>query len=963
MLALAGLSSPKVLLVHHPGTLFFLNIMSKTFYSYFLSGLFLLTCQAAVAQVGVSDRINKETDRAPSKAAMLEAAEKAYAAGDFNTAMQYSYRIVQADSLNMAALDGFGKAAVALSAFERADTAYQRMVENKMVGLDGLALLHWADVKFRLERFSEANVLYARFLNGEMPANTPQSIIEQARESQKNAEWAADILLNDHSEIPFTLLPDVNTVEYSEFSPVMFHDTLYYSSYSFPFEKDKRFPKRHLIKVMTGTLQADTLATQAANFNEENLHTAHVAFNRAEDVMYYTVCEFVETAIIRCDLYQRRRMPNGTWGAAMKLPETVNAAEYTTTEPSVGHAPNSDQEVLYFVSDRPGGKGKRDLWASQITPEGFATPVNLTALNTKEDDVTPFYHSKSATLYFSTMGRRTLGGFDIYRTKGVGNQWTEPQHIGLPFNSSANDVYYTLGDGERSAFMASNRRGSFNESEEACCYDLYKADLIKPEMLAVTFHKVTKDSLYGTEIRLLEMTASGPGQEVKVNVPGAFTPFALSPGKDYMLIATKDGYEPDTVRFSTPKSIWRDVMVQKLYLAPAKVNLVVTVFDKDTNLPMLGATVRFTDLGSPGTATGSVVPRTDVHPNDNRYDYDLQFNHDYKVVASKAGYTIDSTTVTTVGLAATQTLTRQLYLRRGIDFKALSYDFVSKEPLNAVTFRLVEITSGREKIVGELTSSTSSNQYQTIIDFKKRYLITASKEGYSRDSLEFNTEEKNIEEVEFQTIVKKLYLRPLILDRYLPIKLYFDNDEPDKRTLATATKQEYRATYVTYIRRKQDFIQTYTEGMAGNELQQETDSMDVFFERDIRGGWNKLMSFSEILYELLERGDKIEITLKGYASPRAGSAYNLNLTARRVSSVLNHFLIFDGGIYNKYVKSGQLIIKQEPNGEAKSPPGVVDNIDDIRRSWYSVPASRERRLEIIGVQINVQRELGDGSKN
>ena len=83
--------------------------MSKTFYSYLLSGLFLLTCQAAVAQVGVSDRINKETDQAPSKAAMLEAAEKAYAAGDFNTAMQYSYRIVQADSLNMAALDGFGK--------------------------------------------------------------------------------------------------------------------------------------------------------------------------------------------------------------------------------------------------------------------------------------------------------------------------------------------------------------------------------------------------------------------------------------------------------------------------------------------------------------------------------------------------------------------------------------------------------------------------------------------------------------------------------------------------------------------------------------------------------------------------------------------------------------------------------------------------------------------------------------
>jgi len=327
------------------------------------------------------------------------------------------------------------------------------------------------------------------------------------------------------------------------------------------------------------------------------------------------------------------------------------------------------------------------------------------------------------------------------------------------------------------------------------------------------------------------------------------------------------------------------------------------------------------------------------------------------VVVSKAGYTIDSSEVSTVGLTTSQTLTTQLYLRRGLDFKALSYDAVSKEPLNAVHFRLVEITPTGEKTIGDFTTGNNSNLYETTIDFKKRYRIIATKDGYSRDSLEFNTEEKNLQEVDFQTIIQKLYLRPLVLERYLPIKLYYDNDEPDKRTLATSTKQEYRATYVTYIRRKQEFIKIFTEGMTGDELQRERDSMDVFFERDIRGGWNNLMSFSEILYDLMSRGDKIELTLKGYASPRAGSAYNLNLTARRVSAVLNHFLIFDGGIYKKFVESGQLVIKLEPNGEAKAPPGINDNIKDVRRSWYSVPASRERRLEIIGVQINAEKKL------
>ncbi len=847
--------------------------MIKSAYITFLS-CFLLGWQVAQAQVGVSDRINQETDRAASPAAMLKAADKAFAEGDFYTSMQYSYRIVQIDSSNEAALDGFGKSAVALSAFERADTAYQMLVEQKLDGLDGLAVLHWADVKFRLGQFEEAKKLYARFLAGEKPADTPQSVLERAKESSKNAEWAADMLLNDYSDIPLTFLEDVNTVEFSEFSPLLWRDTLYYSSYSFPFKKDKKYPQRHLIKVMEGTQQGDSLAVAATDFNEDDLHTAHVSFNQAGDVMYYTVCEFIATAIIRCDLYQRRQTKDGNWGPAMKLPANVNAADFTTTEPSVGRAPNDDQEVLYFVSDRPGGQGKRDLWYSAISRDSFSTPVNLSALNTKEDEVTPFYHSKSETLYFSTTGRRTLGGFDIYRAKGFNNQWTAPEHTGLPFNSIANDVYYTLGESGQFAFLASNRRGSFNESEEACCYDIYRAEVKPP----------------------------------------------------------------------TPE--------------PARIDLVATIFDKDTKLAMPGATVRFTDLGAAdATSKGDIPTRTDVHPDNNRYDYELQFNHNYKVVASKAGYTIDSSAVTTVGLSTTQTLTTQLYLRRGIDLKVLSYDYVSKEPLNAVNFRLVEITPTGRKTIGEFTSPSTGNLYHTTIDFKKRYLIVGTKEGYSRDSLEFNTEEKNIQEVDFQTIVQKLYLRPLILERYLPIKLYYDNDEPDKRTMARSTKQEYRATYVTYIRRKQEFIKIFTEGMTGDELQQERDTMDMFFERDIRGGWNKLMSFSEILYELMSRGDKIELTLKGYASPRAGSAYNLNLTARRVSSVLNHFLIFDGGIYKKFVESGQLVIKLEPNGEAKAPPGINDNIDDVRRSWYSVPASRERRLEIIGVQINTNKKI------
>ncbi|MCB0542303.1 MAG: hypothetical protein KDC70_02230, partial [Saprospiraceae bacterium] len=140
--------------------------------------------------------------------------------------------------------------------------------------------------------------------------------------------------------------------------------------------------------------------------------------------------------------------------------------------------------------------------------------------------------------------------------------------------------------------------------------------------------------------------------------------------------------------------------------------------------------------------------------------------------------------------------------------------------------------------------------------------------------------------------------------------------------------------------------------LEGQERQTALDSMDVFFERDVRGGWERLFAFSEVLYEMMTRGDYIVLTLKGYASPRAASQYNLNLTSRRVSSVLNHFLIFDGGIYKKFVDNGQIVIKLEPNGEKKAPKDISDNIKEERKSIYDPRASRERRLEIIGVEVS-----------
>jgi hypothetical protein len=196
-----------------------------------------------------------------------------------------------------------------------------------------------------------------------------------------------------------------------------------------------------------------------------------------------------------------------------------------------------------------------------------------------------------------------------------------------------------------------------------------------------------------------------------------------------------------------------------------------------------------------------------------------------------------------------------------------------------------------------------------------------------------------------------LALRPIVIEEsaYLPVVLYFDNDQPDPNTNGTTTRQAYQPLFVAYIRRKSEYIKQYTTGLSKEAIAAATDSLENFFEDEVRGGWDRFFSFSDELLEKLQGGDKIELILKGYSDPASNSAYSLNLSARRISSVVNHFMTFDGEILKKFVDSGQLTFTQEPNGERKAPKALKG--EDRRRSMYSPEMVRQRRVEIIAVEV------------
>ncbi len=188
------------------------------------------------------------------------------------------------------------------------------------------------------------------------------------------------------------------------------------------------------------------------------------------------------------------------------------------------------------------------------------------------------------------------------------------------------------------------------------------------------------------------------------------------------------------------------------------------------------------------------------------------------------------------------------------------------------------------------------------------------------------------------------------LNKMLPLSLYFHNDEPDSNTTKTTTDRPYEYAYQDYI----GLQSTYKE-QHGCQFGAETRPMvlkriDDFFELEVKGEYNRMNYFFEKVLEVLQAGASLDISIRGYTSPRSNEGYNKALARRRIASVRKQFFAYKDGIFLQYFREGRLSVSEDPLGETQAPNGISDAIEDPQNSIFSVEASRERRAEIIVVQ-------------
>ena len=189
----------------------------------------------------------------------------------------------------------------------------------------------------------------------------------------------------------------------------------------------------------------------------------------------------------------------------------------------------------------------------------------------------------------------------------------------------------------------------------------------------------------------------------------------------------------------------------------------------------------------------------------------------------------------------------------------------------------------------------------------------------------------------------------------LPISLYFHNDRPNPRTMATTTELTYAETVDEYLTFQKEYLSVISGSEISNSAQTSMyNTTKSFFQKDLRGSLARIDAALNVLLTELEKGSDVTIAVKGYASPLANSEYNLNLTYRRIDAMENYIKTYIDGVFVKYLTqssdAGKLTIEKIPYGESKAAANISDSGNDKLRAIYSPSAAQERRIEILRVE-------------
>ena len=396
--------------------------------------------------------------------------DEAMRKGDCYNAAQYFKQGLEKFEFNLEMEYKYAEALRGYNDYKNAAEAYKKAIQDDVTHEYPMAIFWYGTMLHYLGKYESAITQFKKFLTRYKEKGYFK---DKAQQEIESCGWAT-VNAKDSTQLKIIHLPEGVNTAYSETNP--FEDPkghLLFSSL-----RDQGGTKKKP-KFLARIYQSDSAYMSSKIVTipdaDQTQHIANGAYSSDRKRFYFTVCEAAEEnkSLLRCDIYVSR-VQHDTLVAAKKLDDNVNYKGATSTQPNIG-INEKGEEILYFVSDRPGGSGKTDIWMSRILGDSaYEDPVNLgQQINSPDEEFSPFYDSHEHKLYFASNWHYGFGGLDIFESEIRHGIWSIPKNLGHAVNSSQNDFYFYKSTDRSKNYFASNRKGSFYIKSETCCNDIW----------------------------------------------------------------------------------------------------------------------------------------------------------------------------------------------------------------------------------------------------------------------------------------------------------------------------------------------------------------------------------------------------------------------------------------------------------------------------------------------------------
>ncbi len=377
--------------------------------------------------------------------------------------------------------------------------------------------------------------------------NKYKSFVEDGDETRLKAvnqyiDWCinAKELIKNPAEIKITNLKDINS-KYDDHTPVINSDesVLIFTSRrpggtgNLRDDDGRYFEDIYISKKINGKWSIPTGIS--SNINTTG-HEATIALSAdGKELFIYKDDDGIG------NIYSSTLNDNKEWSKPQKLGSNINTSSNET------HASiSTDKNILAFVSDRKNGYGKTDIYIVRKLPNGeWGLAQNIgNIINTEYEENGVFIHPNGKSLFFSSKGHNSMGGYDLFYSQlNDDSTWTKPVNLGYPINTTGDDIFYVLSTDGRRAYYSSQKEDGMGG------IDIYKMDLVSLSENSSTvirgYVKIsgTKEIVKKVKITVYDKETNRIVGIYRPNKTTGIVTMILKQGKDYKITFEDKNYK------------------------------------------------------------------------------------------------------------------------------------------------------------------------------------------------------------------------------------------------------------------------------------------------------------------------------------------------------------------------------------------------------------------------------------